>query len=254
MGIYIAGTAVGGMSGRLLAAALTDAFGWRAAVAATGMFGLGAALLVAALLPAARFIRPAAIAGAGSVFAIYRAQLKNPALVRMFVQGFFFMGVFVAVYNYLTFRLVEPPYSLGHTAIGSVFLIYLVALISSPWAGSVAGVRGRRRTLGLSLALMLAGVLVTMLPSLVTIVAGVGLVTFGFFATQSVLSSWVGLNAGNHRAQASSLYIVCYYIGGSVAGTAAGIFWNRYAWPGVVGFVLVFIAGAIVVLPSMQKN
>ncbi len=253
MGIYVSGTAVGGMSGRLLTAGLTEAYGWRVAIAATGIFGLGTALLVATLLPRAQHVRSRTNASE-SLLAIYRVHLANPHLRKLFAQGFLYMGVFVAVYNYLTFRLVAPPFTLGHAAIGSVFLLYLVGMVSSPWAGAVAGTRGRRRTLGLSLVLMLSGVALTLLPSLLGIIAGVALLTFGFFAAHAVTSAWVGLRAGGHAAQASSLYIVCYYIGASVTGTLAGVFWSRFGWNGVAGLVLVQTTAALLLLRSMDRD
>jgi YNFM family putative membrane transporter len=253
MGIYVAGTAVGGMSGRILAATLTDAFGWRVAVGASGGFGVVAAVMVAAMLPQARHIRPGARA-TESLLAVYLAHLADAHLRRLFAQGFLFMGVFVAVYNYLTFRLVAPPYALGHTAIGLVFLLYLVGMVSSPWAGAMAGVRGRRRTLGLSLVLMLVGVALTLLTSLAAIMVGAGLLTFGFFAAHAVTSTWIGLRARGRQAQAACLYIVCYYLGASVTGTLAGVFWARFGWKGVAGFVLAQTVAALALLRSTDAD
>lgn len=253
MGIYVAGTAVGGMSGRLLAAMLTDAYGWRSAVAATGVFGLVTAGLVAALLPSARHLRKSG-SDAPGLFEVYRTHLRNGQLRRMYALGFLFMGAFVAVYNYLTFRLVEPPYALDHSALGLVFLIYLVGLISSPWAGAAAGTRGRRRALALSLILMLVGAALTMAAPLAMIVTAVGLLTFGFFAAHSVTSTWVGRHAGGHRAQASSLYIVFYYVGASVTGTIAGTFWARYGWPGVTVLVAAQLLVALWLLSGMRAD
>ena len=53
-GLYIGGTALGGMSGRLITGALADAFGWRWALAGVGLVGLGCALAVIAVLPGLR--------------------------------------------------------------------------------------------------------------------------------------------------------------------------------------------------------
>ena len=117
MGIYVGGTAVGGMSGRLVAAALTEALGWRPAVAVTGGLGLIAAALVAATLPLSRHAARVA-ADLPPAEEHTRVTTPDPVLWQLYALGFLFMGVFVAVYNYLTFRLIAPPYELGHTAIG----------------------------------------------------------------------------------------------------------------------------------------
>jgi YNFM family putative membrane transporter len=253
MGIYVAGTAVGGMSGRLLTAALTDTFGWQTAISAAGVFALCTALLVARLLPRARRLRssPDSLA---HLFAVYGGHLADGQFRRLLAQGFLYMGSFVAIYNFLTFRLIAPPYALGHTAIGSVFLLYLVGMVSSPWAGAVAETRGRRRTLSLSLLLMLIGVVLTVFGPLLLIIIGVGLLTFGFFAAQAVTSSWIGVRARGRQAQASSLYIVVYYIGASVAGTVAGLFWARFGWNGVALFVVALILMALALRPQEQAE
>jgi YNFM family putative membrane transporter len=49
------------------------------------------------------------------------------------------------------------------------------------------------------------------------------------------------------KAQASSLYLLFYYVGGGVAGTAGGVFWENAAWPGVALFAGAMMAGTIIV-------
>lgn len=253
MGIYVGGTAVGGMSGRLVASALTEALGWRPAVAVTGGLGLLAAALVAATLPAGRHAARAH-ASAPAFESRTQADRQDPVLWQLYALGFLFMGVFVAVYNYLTFRLVAPPYSLGHAAIGSLFLLYLVGMVSSPWAGSLAAELGRARTLGAALVCMLVGVTCTLASPLWAIVTGIALITFGFFAAHTITSSWVGHRAGARRAQAASRYIVCYYIGGSLTGTATGLFWSQFGWTGVVTAMTALLVLALVLLRRVSHT
>ena len=62
-------------------------------------------------------------------------------------------------------------------------------------------------------------------------VAGLVVLTAGFFAAHSVASGWVGGRAPVAPAQASALYLCLYYIGSSVAGSAGGIFYaHGDAW------------------------
>ncbi|HHJ4328409.1 TPA: MFS transporter, partial [Klebsiella pneumoniae] len=79
---------------------------------------------------------------------------------------------------------------------------------------------------------------------------GILLFTFGFFAAHSLASSWVGRRALQARGQAAALYLFCYYLGSSLAGTAGGLFWQGLRWPGVS----LFIAGllALALLISLQ--
>ncbi len=243
MGIYVAGTAFGGMTGRMVGATITEVATWRMALGVIGAAGVLAAILVAVSLPASRHPR--------DEFAEPplppRDASGTPAgrLTGLYAQGFLFMGTFVAVYNYLTFRLVAPPYALGHTAVGSIFMLYLVGMVSSPWAGALAGRHGSRRTLRLCLGLVAAGLLITLARPLAVVIAGVGLITFGFFAAHAVTSNWVSAAAGRRRARASALYLFFYYVGASITGTAAGWFWERLGWSGVIAITLLQLLVAL---------
>ncbi len=236
MGLYVGGTAVGGMSGRFLIGILTDWEGWRFAVAVVGGIGLVAAFVFwRSLPPSAHFhARPM---HTGALLQSFGQHLSEPGLRLLFVEGFLLMGAFVSVYNYIGFRLIAAPYSLSQAEVGSVFVVYLVGTVSSAWVGHLAGSLGRRNVFWCVVALMLAGLLITLLKPLIFIIMGLTIFTFGFFGAHSVLSSWVGLRALHSKAQASSLYLFFYYLGSSVAGTAGGSFWRLYGWAGVVAFL-----------------
>ncbi len=164
-------------------------------------------------------------------------HLSDPGLRYLFVLGFLLMGALVTTYNYVGFRLAQPPFSLSQTAIGLVFAIYLIGAVSSATMGELAGRYGRRRVIGLAIALMPLGVLVTLPDSLALTILGVGVLTAGFFGGHSIASSWVGLRAETAKAQASALYLFFYYAGSSLAGSFGGWVFARGAWPGVVAFV-----------------
>ena len=79
--------------------------------------------------------------------------------------------------------------------------------------------------------------MLTTLASLWFIIAGIAVITFGFFGGHSIVSSWVGRRAGNAKAQAASMYLFTYYLGSSVAGVAGGLFYAAHGWAGVAAFV-----------------
>ena len=120
-------------------------------------------------------------------------HFSDPGLRYLFVLGFLLMRALITAHNYVGFRLVQPPFSLRQTAIRLVIAIYLVGAVSSVTFGDLAGRYGRRRIIGLAIALMLLGVLATLPDSLPPLtILGVGVVTAGFFGGHSIASSWVG--------------------------------------------------------------
>ena len=235
MGLYIGGNAVGGMSGRLIAGVVADYWGWRAGVATVGGIGLLATAIFWSRLPPSRHF----VAHAVDLRALpgnFGELFRDGGLPWLFALGFVLLGVFVTMYNYLGYHLLAPPYRLSQTVVGLIFTVYLIGSFSSAWMGQLAGRIGRARALGISLGLILVGVALLALPQLWVMALGITLVTFGFFGGHSVASSWVGSRGGQHRAEASALYLFGYYLGSSVAGAVGGVFYTSHGWAGVCAF------------------
>ncbi|WP_144157291.1 MFS transporter [Paraburkholderia sp. BCC1885] len=233
MGLYVGGTGLGGMAGRLLTGVITDVWGWRSAVFVIGVLGiLSAAVLWRFLPPSRHFVRREL--RLAPLVRAFGSHLRDGVLPLLFAEGFLLMGSFVTVYNYVGYRLVAAPFSLSQTRIGFIFAVYLFGIISSTMVGGISGRLGRRVVLPATFILMLAGTAMTLSNQLWLIIAGVAVLTIGFFGTHSIASAWVGARAQVSKAQASSLYLFAYYLGSSVVGSLGGVFWNLHGWHGVV--------------------
>ncbi len=246
MGLYIGGTAIGGMSGRVLTAVVTDLGTWRLAVGVVGALGIVAALTVWAGLPASRHFRPRP-AGLRALAGAFHALLGDRGLLALFALGFLLMGGFVAVFNYIGFRLGEPLFALRPAVAGAVFLVYSFGVVGSPLFGSLAGKLGNGRTLAAAVLLMAGGLALMEPDSLWTLAPGIALFTTAFFGAHSIVSAWIGQRATVNRGQASSIYLFCYYMGSTLAGTLGGLFWHGHGWTGVAAFVGVLLAAAAVI-------
>lgn len=246
IGIYIAGTALGGTVGRVGASVLTDVYSWRVALAATGVAGMYAAWEFWRSLPPPRRARPARPSW-GALAAGALGHWRDPGLRWLFLFAFLLMGVFVSMYNYISYRLLAAPYGLGQSAIGSLSLLYLAGIFSATWAGRLADRLGRRNVLWAMTAMMFAGLLLTLSSTLAAVVAGLALFTFGFFAAHSVGSSWVGRRAAAPQALASAIYLSLYYAGSSVLGSVSGVVWSGAGWSGVVGLLALALGAALAI-------
>ena len=243
MGVYISGNSVGGMGGRIISGILTDYFSWRVGVMVIGILSLAATVLFFYTLPPSKHFskRPLELEG---MLRSLLSQLKNPKLLCLYGLGFCLMGSFVTLYNYIGYQLVAPPYSLSQTIVGGIFIVYIMGTFSSAWMGQLADRHARHKVLWLNLAVILCGVLITLNGNLFLKIIGIALLTFGFFGGHSIASSWIGLEAGNYKAQASSLYLFFYYVGSSVGGTTGGVFWTKFGWSGVVSLIVLFVLAA----------
>ena len=243
MGLYIAGNACGGMSGRILTAWLAEMMTWRTAVIGIGLLSLLLGMLFLYLLPPSRNFqrRPLHL---GQLTASLFGHLRNPGLLCLYFIAFTCMGGFVTLYNYVTFRLLGPDFHLSQAQVALIFLAYAFGACGSSVMGRLVERFGRSQILFSSLAVMAAGLLLTMAPQLFAVILGIVVFTIGFFITHAIASAWVGCLAGRARGQASSLYLFAYYLGSSVSGTGGGFFYGAWGWAGVVLLILLLIVAA----------
>jgi MFS transporter, YNFM family, putative membrane transport protein len=242
MGLYVGGTAFGGMIGRIGMSALEEYFSWRTAMLTIGVVDLVAAVAFVMLLPPSRRFVKRTDLTVRHHLQLWKAQLLHSRLPFIFGIGFLAMGAFVTVYNYAGFRLIAPPFGLSSTECGLIFGAYLFGMVSSSSAGALADRFGRAPVLLTGLLVFAAGLALTLSGSLVPVIAGIVLATIGFFITHSVASGWVGRLAGAAKGHAASLYLLAYYVGSSVLGSVGGSFWQHFAWTGVVAYVAVLLA------------
>jgi YNFM family putative membrane transporter len=236
MGLYIAGSAIGGMIGRLGVAVIAGWLGWRFALGLMGLFSLAAALIFWAFAPRSRSFVPQSIT-LSSFLKGYRNAALDPALALLYLSGFLMMGALVTVFNFAPFHLIAPPYSLGPTAIGAIFLIYILGSFSSAWFGRLSGRIGVRPAFWRPMAVLALGVALAAATPLWLVISGIGVITIGFFGGHTIASSWVSRRAFGNRAYSSALYLFSYYAGSSLLGSVGGVVWTRTSWHGLLLFV-----------------
>ena len=197
-----------------LSSALTDAFSWRDAIGAIGVLGLVATAIFSRTLPPSRHFvsRPVRIP---ALLTIFGSTCAIRRLIPLYAVGFLVMGSFVTTYNYVTYYLLDPPYSLSHAKVGLIFIVYLFGISASAWIGALADRTGRQRMLMAMLFVMLGGVGAHADAAAAARDPGIAVVTFGFFAAHSVASAWSGRRA--HRPRRRRLRCICSSITWAVA-------------------------------------
>jgi YNFM family putative membrane transporter len=251
-GVYIAGSVFGGMAGRLLAGLLVDVYSWQAAFAVLGSMGLLGALYSAHALPRSRHFVKRRLPLPESARS-YLVPLRDPGLPWIYLAGALQMGGFITVYNYVAFRLLQPPYALRQATVSLMFALYLLGMVSSSLAGSLTSRFGRRHLYWPLVALTLCGVACTMASPLWMIVLGVAIMTFGFFGSHSVATSWVSVRGMTNRTQSAAWYVFGFYVGSSVAGWIGGYAWSAYGWNGVGVMVLLLVSAAFLIALRLAR-
>lgn len=244
MGIYVSGTTIGGLTGRLIPTLVVDFTAWQWALEVVSAVALIFAAMFSRLVPPSKHSRPQAISPKRTLQNL-AIHLRDVPLLCLFGLAFVLMGGFVTVYNFLGYRLLADPFDLPAVLAGTVFLLYLAGTASSAVAGRLSDSWGRERVLVTAMCVMVAGLALSVPDWLPTVLAGIFFFTAGFFAAHSVASGWVSARATDHRAEASSLYLLGYYLGSSIVGACGGVAFAVGGWIGLAGYVAAFLIAGV---------
>lgn len=242
-GLYISGTSLGGLVGRLLAGSLTELLSWRVAMFAISLTGAFATLLFILLIPAShdRPVHPEKTVqrplthpkqGQGS-WAKIGGLIRNRQELTLFIAGFALMGAFVSIYNYIGFKLQAAPYHLSPFLLSLIFLVYLVGTVASGFGAHLSQRCGLKPVFLGACLLMCCGIFLTATKPLPLVIGGLTLLTAAFFAAHALASGWAGTLAGPSKSQATALYNSFYYGGSALTGWGFGLLLPRAGWEGL---------------------
>lgn len=254
-GTYVGGTTIGGLLGRLVAGPIAEIVDWRAGVFTVAVLCGIAAVGFVKLAPTPQGFAPTKGRSVRGVFRPLVVNLRSPRQLAIYAQAFLLMGGFVAMYNFLGFRLTAAPFHLPQTVVSLVFLAYLAGTWSSSRAGAEATRFGRKPVLLTSITIMIFGVAITMSSNAAVVLVGLVIATAGFFGAHAIASGWAGSQASEGKAQASSLYNLFYYGGSSVFGWFGGVAFDGYGWSGVaVTIIVLAVVATAVAAVILRRN
>ncbi len=232
---YMSGTVLGGFTGRVVAGIVAADATWHESFIALALLNGAVALALWFWLPAERRSRTVVHRPPAHPLQL----LHNRRLVATFGVGFCVLFTQVAMFTYVTFFLAAPPFGLSTVALGWLFVVYLVGAAVTPLSGAWVDRYGHRAGLGSAMAIGGAGALLTLIPWLPTIVAGLALCATGVFIAQATTSGYIGAVTTQDRALAVGMYSTFYYGGGSTGGALPALVWARGGWPACVALVMI---------------
>lgn len=254
-GLYVAGTVAGGVIGRIASGVLSDILSWQTAVFILGGCCFLFSLLFWRFLPSSNHFQRKTISWSAWCKGM-KASFSNYRLLKLYMTSFLLMGVYVSLFNYLSYPLTARPYSFNQSIIGLLFLFTLSGVYGSLWFGKLADRIPRPLILCIAIFLMLGGGILTMPSLIVWKFIGITLFSFGFFAAHAVASGWVALIAPiQHKSEATSIYSLFYYAGSSVIGWASGYIFTLYGWAWfIIGLSILLIGLIIMHVASISRS
>ncbi|NOH67671.1 MFS transporter [Vibrio rotiferianus] len=242
IGTYIAANSLGGIAGRISGGLLADNFSIDVAIEVMMLVTLIGVASVHYLLPKQKNFTPSSSSLRHHNKAII-GHFKNQRVWFAMLIGGLNFALFVNLYSVMGFRLVSAPHNMPVGLASLIFVCYLGGTFSSRCAGHWSKRFSPILGMFLGSIVSMAGMWIAVIESIPAMLTGLLLISFGAFFTHTLAYGWVGQNATQAKATATALYLVHYYIGGSLGGFLLLYCWQRGGWSSVlIGGSALYIA------------
>ncbi len=221
--IYVTGTVLGGLTGRLLSAFVAAVASWRAAFLALAAMAIVGAIGTNPLPHSTRFVRQT---DWRETLGLGGRHLRTPRLLATCFVGFSVLFCHVGLFTYATFRLARPALFTLYVGARLRVPVYAFGLVVTPLAGGLVDRIGHRAGMSIAATVVVAGTCLTLVPTLAAFIVGLALASNGVFVAQASASSHVAIASDGAHLSASGLYVACYYLGGSFGATALVVPWR----------------------------
>jgi predicted MFS family arabinose efflux permease len=191
-----------------------------------------------------------------SIAAVVR---DTPKLRQVAVVAGMFFAAFSAFWTTLVFLLEGAPYHYGGQAAGLFGLVGAVGASVAPIAGRLSDRRSPRFVVSIALGLMVASyaILWGFGLQLVGLIVGIILLDAGAQAAQVANQTRVMALRPDARNRVNTIYMIGYFMGGSLGSLVGSYMWSRWHWTGVcvsgIGFMIVAWAVLVSRGPEVEK-
>ena len=236
VGTVMSGLLVGILLSRTLSGFVSAAFGWRSVYVISAAMVLGLTLLLAFTLPAQAPEQQHHRFHYGHLLGSLFVLLKNePILRRHSIIGACGFAAFSAFWTTLAFHLQSLPGHYGSAAVGLFGLFGAAGALVAPVSGRLADRYEARHVNGAALALIVVSFLLMAVgeKSLLALAAGVVLMDAGVQGSHISNQTRIYALHPALRNRLNSVYMVSYFLGGTLGSALGAWAWTRAGWLGV---------------------
>ncbi|SAK61327.1 major facilitator transporter [Caballeronia catudaia] len=233
VGMVMSGLLLGILLARTVSGFVAQYFGWRAVFGASVIATVALAAIVTARLPKSR---PTSTLSYGKLLgSIWHLAVESAALREAALTGGALFAAFSIFWSVLTLLLAGAPFHMGPQAAGLFGIVGAAGALAAPLAGKSADKRGPRAVISLCIGLVALSFVIFAFSatSIVGLVIGVIVLDVGVQAAQISNQSRIYALKPEARSRVNTVYMVAYFIGGSLGSAAASLAWHAMGWIGV---------------------
>ncbi|WP_066800164.1 MFS transporter [Moraxella oblonga] len=252
MSLYVAGTVLGGFSGRFFAGHLHELIGWRSGYVVMAFLTLVGAVWVLKTLPTSINFKKSE--NFSKALRTLLSHTKNRHVMSACLLGGCVLFSLVGCFTFINLHLSENPHHLSASQLANIFALYLIGMVITPLSGKLIARFGMTNTIIFAVSCSMMGVLITLTTPLWLIIVGLTVMSSGVFITQSATISYIASHVNEGRSLASGLYYMGYYGGGSIGAWVCAIAYKYGQWTYTVMTIAIVQVMALAVVMLLMKK
>lgn len=244
IGIVMSGLLLGILLSRFVGGIVGEIWGWRA------MFGIAAGIMVLVWFAVYKMLpnlQPNFKGTYGELMkSVFHLAKTQPVLRLASFRGAMAFGSMCALFTTLVFHMEKPPFNAGSSVVGSFGLAGAVGALAAAKVGKLQKFLDLNRIIFYSLLVVLGSWAFTYFAGETYwgLIVGVILVDLGVQSSHIMNQTNYFLIKSNAVNRLNTVYMVSYFIGGSLGTWTASMAWQYAQWSGVcvVGATMAILA------------
>ncbi len=254
VGFILSGLLVGILGSRVVSGYVGHLWGWRS------MYLIAAFLIVLSALVLMRafpYVAPTFCGKFSRLLAsIIGLVRRHPRSLLYSIRSGLTFGSILGLWACLAFRMKEAPYYQGSDVVGLLGLCGVAGALTASNVGRYIPRLGVERTNGLGVSLVVLSWLIMACfdHTYAGLIAGIILIDIGMQCVQLSNQSATLKLCSEASSRMNTIYMVTYFIGGSMGTFLAGSLYSLYGWMGTVAAGFGLIGAAIVFTTLFGKK
>ena len=167
-----------------------------------------------------------------------RRDLRIAAL-----RGALSLASFQAFWTTLTFYLERPPFTAGSNVAGLLGIVGIGGAISASYVGRIADRTDKNIIITVSTILMIAAWVLFGFTAIgyIGLIVGIFILDVGLQSIHVTNQSIIFSRDEDATNRLNTVYMTCYFIGGSIGAYIGGVAWGYFGWLGTVFSGIIFV-------------
>lgn len=239
IGTVMSGLLIGILVSRTISGLIGNYFGWRVVYIVAAIMMIILILVLRKVIPVTNPVSEV------RYFDLLKSLPKlikdEPILREASLNGALMFAAFSAFWTALTFLLESSHYNMGSQAAGLLGLVGIVGALAAPLVGKLADKKGSRYVIGICIIIVSLSYILFLFLGFKMIGLIVGVILLDLGVQSSNISNQARVHSMNEekRNRINTVYMVSFFLGGSLGSFLGSSAYSNFGWFGVCIFGII---------------